>query len=577
MVASSPMIIEIKITKMRTKINIWAILLGLTLSAACSRDKFSELNTDPDAILNIPPEYELPTGLRAIHGGERYYDLYLGIYYWSQTFSIGSGNAEGSYQASGNIGARWGMFYNGVGNRLVDIKEIIKKLPADKQATYQHLNAIADIPLAYFAWYTSDVYGSIAYSEAFRARYTTPPLLTPKYDTQEELYEQLDQQLKAAVAALKAPVSATQANLKGYDIYYDGDATKWIKAANSLRLKIAMRLMKRNPEKLKAVAAEVLNDNVGVISNDNEGWRFIASAGSTGGDDNPANQRPVSGSKNMVDFMWKTSDPRIRIYYEPSHFTKERFDLAQAQGKIPATFTWDGQLYRGQYVSPDASQDPTKAPYFAAITYKDANGNDVTGARLPSSIRPSYFNSSPNQGNMTYPLINYSDVLFMRAELAQRGIFGTSAEAKDWYEKGIDAALAEHDKAASIAKITGYQALTPAEVTAYKAQPGVVYDPANALEQICVQQYINYFKNNSEAWALIKRTGFPSLNGNIMKTEAFVSSGVTLEMPRRFSITRPFITDLNADNVNKAIDDMMKDPGFRNPNDITGRVWWDMQ
>lgn len=562
---------------MKTKINIWAVLLVFALTAACSRDKFADLNTDPDAILSIPPEYELPTGLLAIHSGERYYDLYLGIYYWSQTFSIGSGNAEGSYQASGNIGARWGMFYNGVGNRLVDIKEIIKKLPAEKQATYVHLDAIVDIPLAYFAWYTSDVYGSIAYSEAFKARYTTPPLLTPKYDTQEQLYELLDQQLEAAVERLKAPTSATQANLTGYDIYFSGDVIKWIKAANSLRLRMAMRLMKRNPEKLRTVATEVLGDDIGVISSHSESWKFIARTGFTGNEDNPANQRPVSGSKNMVDFMWKTSDPRIRIYFEPSHFTQARFEAAQAQGQIPASFEWDGQLYRGQYISPDASQDPAKATYFAAINYTDTNGDDVEGARLPSSIRPSYFNSTPNDGNMTFPLINHSDVLFMRAELAQRGIYGTPSEAQDWYYRGIDAALAEHDEAASIAKITDYQALTPEEVTAYKTKPGVVYDPANALEQICVQQYINYYKNANEAWALIKRTGFPSENGNVMKSEAFVSSGVTLEMPRRFSISRPFVTDLNAENVNNAIDEMMTDPGFRNPNDITGRVWWDMQ
>ncbi|EEI91465.1 hypothetical protein HMPREF0765_2775 [Sphingobacterium spiritivorum ATCC 33300] len=563
---------------MKNTIKILTLFFVIAIAASCGRDKFSELNTDPDAVLNIPPEYELPTGLLSIHnnGRERYYDLYLGIYYWSQTFSIGAGNTEGSYQASGNIGVRWNMFYNGVGNRLFDIKEVIKKLPADKQASYTHLNAIVDIPLAYFAWYTSDVYGSIAYSEAFRARYTTPPLLTPKYDTQEQLYDMLDAQLKAAVEKLKAPTSAPQVNLAGYDIYYDGNAAKWIKAANSLRLKIAMRLMKRNPEKLRAIAAEVLADPAGVISNDSESWKFIARSGFTGAEDNPTNQRTVSGSKNMVDFMWKTSDPRIRIYYEPSHFTKERFEAAQAQGKIPASFVWDGQLYRGQYISPDASLDPTKATYFTAITYK-FNNQDVTGARLPSSIRSSYFNSTPNNGNMTFPIINYSDVLFMRAELAQRSIYGTPADVQNLYYQGIDAALAEHDKAASTAKITGYQALTPAEVTTYKASAGVVFNQANALEQICIQQYINYFKNNNEAWALVKRTGYPSVNGNLFKAEVFTSSGSVLEMPRRFSIARPFPTNMNAENINKAIDDMINIPGFGTPNDIRGRVWWDVQ
>lgn len=558
--------------EMKKKINIWAAILVLALMAACSKDKFKDLNTDPDAVLNPPPEYELPTGLLSIHRGERYYDLYLGIYYWSQTFSIGSGNTEGSYQATGNIGARWGMFYNGVGNRLVDVKELIKKLPTDKQATYVHLDAIADIPLAYFAWYTSDVYGSIAYSEAFRGRYTTPPMLTPKYDTQEQLYELLDQQLKSAVAKLKAPTSVTQVKLDGFDIYYNGDIRKWIKAANSLRLRMAMRLMKRNPEKLRTVAAEVLNDEVGVIGSDAESWKFIAGAGFTNAEDNPANQRSVSGSKSMVDFMWNTSDPRIRVYFQPSHFTKERFDAAQAQGKIPADFKW--QQYYGQYISPDAAQETEKAAYFTAIAYK-FNGRDTTG-RLPSSIRPSFFNSTPNNGLMTFPIINCSDVLFMRAELAQRNIFGSPADAQALYYRGIDSALVETDRAASRAKVADYRALNPEEATAYKAKPGVVYNASNALEQICVQQYINYYKNNNEAWALVKRTGFPAVNGNIMKSEIFMSSGGVLQMPRRFSITRPTVTDMNAKNINDAIDAMEKVPGFGSPNDIRGRVWWDM-
>ncbi|SUJ07773.1 Susd and RagB outer membrane lipoprotein [Sphingobacterium spiritivorum] len=562
---------------MKNTIKILTIMLTITLLASCSREKFADLNTDPDAILNIPPEYELPTGLlSAFKGSQQYYDLYLGIYYWSQTFTISTGNTEGSYQATGNIGARWGVFYDGIGNRLVDIKEIIKKLPADKQASYTHLNAIVDISLAYYAWYTSDVYNSIPYSEAFRARYTTPPLLTPKYDTQEQLYALLETQLKAAKEKLNNTPAATQANLKGYDIYFQGDAAKWIKTANSLRLKIAMRMMKRNPEKLRAIAAEVLGDPAGVISNDSESWKFIAAKGFTNVGDNPANQRPVSGSKNMVDFMWKTSDPRIRIYYMPSHFNKERFEAAQAQGKIPANFVWDGQLYRGQYISPDASLDPAKSTYFTAINYT-INNQPVNGARLPSSIRASYFNCEPNDGNMTYPLINYSDVLFMRAELAQRNIYGSPAEAQDFYYKGIEAALSEHDMAATTAKIPGYQTLTPEEVAKYKASPGIIYDPTNALEQICIQQYINYFKNINEAWALVKRTGFPSITGKLMKYEDFISSGVNLQMPRRFSIARPFVTNLNAQNINNAIDEMTKDPDFGSPNDITGRVWWDMK
>lgn len=563
---------------MKNILHYFLIAAIICVTASCSRERFADINTNPDAILNIPPEYELSTALINMHNGtfEQYYDYNLGIYYWTQTFVIGTGNNEGSYQAQGNIGQRWSRFYNAVGNRLIDIKEIIKKLPEDRKAAYTYLNAIVDIPLAYYAWYTTDVYGSIPYTEAFKARYTTPPLLTPKYDKQDELYDILDTQLKNAIAVLKSPPNGTQANLTGYDQFYNGDPVKWIKVANSLRLKIAMRLMKRNPEKLRTIANEVLSDNVGLITNIAEGWRFVGGTqGFTGNDNNPSNQRPVSGSKSMVDFMWNTQDPRMRVFFLPSHFTKERFDSAQAQGRIPASFVWDGQLYRGQFVSPDAALVSANAPYFSLISYR-FNGAPVNNASLVSPIQPGLFNPTPNTGLVTFPMITCSDVFFMRAELAQRNIVGSIAEAQSWYYRAIDSSLVEYDQMATRAKLPNYTVLSPAEIAAYKTKAGVVYNAANALEQICVQQFINYYKNNSEAWAVIKRTGFPSVNGNIMKAEIFTNSGNVLPMPRRFSIDRALPTNINAQNINDAIADMEKNvEGFGTPNDITGRVWWD--
>ena len=48
-------------------------------------------------------------------------------------------------------------------------------------------------------------------------------------------------------------------------------------------------------------------------------------------------------------------------------------------------------------------------------------------------------------------------------------------------------------------------------------------------------------------------------------------------MPRRFIVSFPSITGLNYKNVLDAINEMKKDPGFGDPDDITGRVWWDKQ
>ena len=546
----------------------------LTL-AGCSKEKFSSTNTNPDDVLSVKPQYEFTPAVLGIHNSsyEYYYDYNRAIYYWDQTFVTMTGNSVNVYSGSGNLNQRTSIFYGSVGNKLVDVQHIIDIMPDTKKAQYVYMRAITGIPLAYYAWYISDVQGSIAYSEAFQARYKG--LLTPKYDTQEALYDSLDKQLKAIVAILKTQQPVNQVSLDVNDIYYKGDVTSWIKAANSLRLRMAFRLMKRNPDKLKAIATEVLSDNVGVISTRDEDWKFIGGATFTGGDYSPTSNSTVSGAKNTVDFMRNTMDPRIRIFFKKA-LTKDMFDSAQAQGVVPPGTVWDGVDYRGQYADPDASTDPAKAVYFKNTTYKYKGVSTVFA--WPSSVQSKLFYGryEGTGGATTFPLITFADICFMRAELAVRGIT-TSDDPQEWYYRGIDESLAEYDMMGSMAKLVDYVPLDPSEVTQYKSQPGVAYDPANALEQIIVQQYLNYFKNQNEAWALIKRTGYPSSTGNILKLEDIHQGGALQVMPRRFVVTFPSVTDLNYQNVLDAINEEKKDPGFGDPTDITGRVWWDKQ
>ncbi|MBN9384995.1 MAG: SusD/RagB family nutrient-binding outer membrane lipoprotein [Chitinophagaceae bacterium] len=546
----------------------------LTL-AGCSREKFASMNTNPDDVLNVPPQYEFTTAVVGIHNNsfEYYYDYNRAIYYWDQTFVTMTGNSVNVYSGSGNLNQRTSNFYTSVGNRLVDVQHLIDIMPDAKRAQYVYMRAITGIPLIYYAWYTSDVQGSIAYSQAFQARYKG--LLTPKYDTQEALYDSLDRQLKAIVAVLKTPQPSGQVSLGSNDIYFGGAVINWIKVANSLRLKMAFRLMKRSPDKLKAIATEVLSDDVGVISDHIEDWKLVAGSGFTGGNYNPASNSTVSGEKNTVDFMRNTKDPRIRIFFKKA-LTKDMFDSAQTQGIVPPGTVWDGLDYRGQYADPDASTDPAKAVYFRNTSYKYKGVSTVFA--WPSAVQSKLFYDGyeGTPGSTTFPLITFADICFMRAELAVRGIT-TGDDPQQWYYKGIDESLAEYDAMGNVSKLVDYTPLDPTEVTQYKSQPGVVYDPANALEQIIVQQYLNYFKNQNEAWALIKRTGYPSVNGNILQLENVHQGGVLQAMPRRFVVTFPSVTDLNYQNVLDAINEEKKDPGFGDPTDITGRVWWDMQ
>jgi len=554
--------------------SIYITILFLGILFVSCKKQFATMNTDPDSVLSIPPEYEFTSGLLAINNntGENYWDYDRAIYYWAQSFSFQDAPRVTVYNGLGNLNVRTGNFYTNVGYQLVDVIHKIDILSDSAKAKYVYLRAITGIPLAYYAWYTSDVQGSIAYTQAFKARYTIPSLLTPTYDTQEALYDTLDNQLKAIVTILKSNQPVTQKDLGVNDVYYGGNVTNWIKAANSLRLKMAFRLMKQNPDKLKSIATEVLADNIGVINDPSEDWTFVEGPNVNFGDD-PTNNQAVSGSKNMVDFMWNTKDPRIRVFYKPAPLDKDMFDSAKAQGALPASLAWDGQLYRGQYVNPDASKNTALAYYFTPINFTYKGAKQTLDYASSIQIKLFYGLRDGGGGLVTFPLITYADICFMRAELAVRGITGENAQ--DWYTKGIAASLANYDAMAQAAALPSYTPLTPAEVTQYETQPGIAYDPTNALEQILDQQYINYFKNQNEAWALIKRTGYPSVSGNLLQLEKVFVDGVEQAMPRRFVVTYPSLTDLNYKNVVSAINAQQQNPDFSTPDDITGRVWWD--
>jgi len=558
------------------KIFLHAVCALTLLATSCSRDKYAELNTDPDLVQREEVDVRtlFPTAPLALHTNdfEAYYDIHRNIQYWIGAWVPLPGNGAIITRFKTPISAsNYPYIYEdlysretiGAGGTLVEMRNVIDKMDEAKRSKYQHIRAISYVPMALAAFGVSDLLGSIVYSQGFRARYTFPPELTPKYDTQEALYDTLDTQLKNAVAILKQSLP-DQEKLGTSDLYYHGTGTEsmnWAMAANSLRLRIAMRMLKRKPDAAKAIISEVLADNVGPINSRAASWVFKAGPDvAYGGNYNVA--AGISGQKASIDFMYRNHDPRIRNFYQKVALTQDQFNTFQASGDIAPGEVY--QEYRGRYISPDAANEPDKRFYFNYITGTTA---------YVSYIQYAMFNSSIAKGKVNYPVITYADVCFMRAELAARGV--TNEAAADWYNKGIEASLADYDEWGKDAVVVDYTPLTADEVTAYKQAPDIAYDPAKGLEQICVQQFINFYRNPYECWALIKRTGYPSQTGVVLKAEKMRTGGSETIMPRRWSLFVPPITDFNYANRRASIEEMQKDPELGDLTDITGRVWWD--
>lgn len=570
---------------MKRKINFILVLIAAfgILISSCKKEKFAELNTDPSIIDKITPEQQFMNSIINMQADrfEAYYDNFRAIMPWMQMLTALNGNSVTFISDAASFrNVRYNNFFPKVGGNLTDMEELVKKMAADEQAKRVHQIEIARIVKAYYAFFVSDVSGSIPYTEAFRVRYGGTE--TPKYDTQEALFEILDAQLKSSVTTLSANPAVPQTSLGTSDLFYQGNIAKWIKVANSTRLRIAMRLMKRDPAKMRTKVLEILAAPGGLINEESDSWVFRANATyADGGDWSAAGLR---APKPVVDFMFTNSDPRIRYFYQENTFSQANFNTAKTQNKVSASSVYDTRRFYGVPTSPDVSAAPAFANFFNNITISVVNASGQTVNQTMDSlslIQPRLFAAGENGGKgvNAFPLITYADVCFMRAELAARSV--TNESAMDWYNKGVTASIAFYDDMANKAQIvdrTGalsYVASTATEVNNYMNKADVKFDATRALDQIIGQAYLHFFKQPTEAWALYKRTGMPN-STTVLKLEKIIASGTEQAIPRRASLTFPSVTNLNYQNIVAAYKQMQADPDFgQGPSDITGRVWWD--
>ena len=553
-------------------------IVGVLL-VSCNKQDFVDVNTNPDALSAVPPQNQFLNATVSIHSQdfEAFYDLYRRIMPWMQYTTGVNGNQGNFTQTFDNFANRYGRQYNGISDRLYDLEKLVEGLPAEEQPRYVYMIRIARILKAYYTFYVSDIYGAIPYSEAFQGRYGGT--LTPKYDTQQELFTRLDGEIKEAVSTLKTSQSAPQISLGSYDQYFGGDAQKWVKAGNALRLKIAMRQIKVDATTAQNIAKEVLAmPAADLMASNEDGWVFRANAAFTNSTGN-WNPTTLRAPKPIVDFMWKTKDPRIDAFFTPNLYSQANIDLLIAANKLPAGTKAPERRYIGSYTDPDLVKTTAIIQRYYTPRQVLANGQNLNVDTL-SYIQPRLFaanstDASGTQGTgFSYlPVITFSDFAFMRAEAAFRGY--TAESAKTWYEMAVTSSIQWYDAIAKGAQLTNYTAVTQAEIDAYMTQPEVAYDASKGLNQIVSQAYLHFMKQASEGWANWKRTGIPNDN-SVVPMPTLTNNGATLVIPRRAPIALVTSNDPNFANKQAAYDAMKALPGFgKDLQDATGRVWWD--
>jgi hypothetical protein len=221
--------------------------------------------------------------------------------YWAQTTYTDESNYE---MQNRNIpDNHWRTMYTNV---LFDFKDAKTKAIAGTSVNKVGEEAQISV-LEVLAWQNLvDTFGDVPYSEALNPSENT----LPKYDDAATIYADLMVRLDLAITQL----SGASGGFSKPDLLYGGDIAAWSKFANSLKLRLAMRLSDVNPSVSKAAAEQAIASGVFTSNSDNTALQYLSS---------PPNTNPIwvsiiqSGRKDyvaantLVDYMNDLSDPRL--------------------------------------------------------------------------------------------------------------------------------------------------------------------------------------------------------------------------------------------------------------------------
>jgi hypothetical protein len=333
-------------------------------------------------------------------------------------------------------------FYGLYQGPLMNLQSVLNSTLTPTDGPIENQRAIAKILKAYFFWHITDRWGDVPYTDALKGLEE----FTPKYDTQEDIYDSIFQLLSEANAAF-VPGNITK------DIIYNGDVNKWRRLGNSIHMLAALRLSKVNPIKGAEEFNNAMAAGVMTANSDNLFFQHLTEEANWSywyDQVEDQNREWWALTETLVDYMKPLDDPRLPVYGQ--------------------------QTSGGDYVGLE---------FGTTVGLPNTTGVSLLGTKFIAAASQIY-------------LVTYAQVLFAQAEAAKLGwIPGGDGAAEDFYEEAIRQ---------SFLQWTG----SSAGHATYIAEPGVAYEAANALEQIAMQRYVHLFMHGYEAWAEWRRTGYPS-------------------------------------------------------------------
>jgi len=376
---------------------------------------------------------------------------------------------------------------------------------------------------------TTDKYGPIAYSQAGLSVVSTP------YDTQDSVYQQFFSELDTATSNLQTYIAANPGKkpFAQFDLVYGGDYTEWLKFANSMRLRLAMHLVKINPTLAQTQAEKALAATGGLLTvpADDAGI-------SGGGYHNPlfiitTSWTDIAMGAPLESIMVGYNDPRLAKYCSPA------------------------AAYPGQYIGIRIGSSITAKPGYTGFSV--LNPQTAVADQQPMLM------------------MTAAEIWFLKAEAALRGWAGAGSAQTD-YQTGIQTSMTQWGVSSATyltdatSKPIDYVDPTNSANNATAASSiTIAWDPAATneqnLERIITQKWIAMFPEGQEAWTEFRRTGYPGLFTVVTNN----SNGTISTQTQIRRLAYPSVEyNANGPAVAAAV------VALGGPDNGGTRVWWDV-
>lgn len=422
---------------MKTKFLSIIALLSLSLTSC---NNWLDVNQDPNVATSVQPKLLFGYAITSWAGNRTGGDFYIPLAFQAQTIASGGNYGWGAgdvYDISPySTGNTWTMYYASAGNNLqLAIREAEAATPANNNAAAQ-----CKVVLAEMMYETTMIWGDIPFSEAWNSS-----IAYPHFDKQEDVLNGILSMLDEALAEFDP---ASPLKIADYDLYYNGDINKWIRLANSLKLRVAMAMYDKDPSKGALIASLLSSNNM--LSSEADNWSFPFY--NTPGKENPKYKilKNYAGGQNLffyantteLDYMKADNDPRIPVYFDKG----------------------------------------SNADYNGVLTENEA---DATTASI--NVNTLY---RPDAPELMY---TYHELLLLEAEVYARGmgVAQDLSKANQLFHDGVSSAL-DYWGVSDATFVSNLPDLTTA---------------ANPLQEIYKQDWIDLMDRPFEAWTVWRRSG----------------------------------------------------------------------